>query len=81
MVLLPSRSAEHFEAFRSVSNWTKRPAVVSLLPLDAFCCGLLRLVAVAPIPHHNRGIDKDIDRRLNPSTPICSLKACRHTER
>ena len=34
----------------------------------------MRLVAVASIPHHNRGMDKDIDKRLNPSTPICSLE-------
>ena len=48
-------------------------AIVSMLPLDAFCCRLMRLVAVASSRHHNRGMDEDIDRRLNPSTPICSL--------
>jgi hypothetical protein len=39
-------------------------AVVSLLPLDPFCCGLMRLVAFASIPHHIRSMDKDIETRL-----------------
>jgi hypothetical protein len=39
-------------------------AIVSMLPLDAFCCGLLRLVTVAPIPNHICGMDKDIGRCL-----------------
>jgi hypothetical protein len=33
----------------------------------------MRLVAVASIPHRIRGMDKDIDRRLNPGAPIYSL--------
>src|SRR5664280_3310802 len=68
MVLLPSRSAEHSEAYRSILKRFKMErnagAIVSMLPLDAFCCRLLRLVAVAPIPHHICGMDKDIGRCL-----------------
>jgi hypothetical protein len=49
MVLLPSRSAEHSEAFRCILKRFKMDrnarATASMLPLDAFCCGLMQLVA------------------------------------
>jgi len=40
-------------------------AIVSMLLLDAFYCGLLRLVTVAPIPHRICSMDKEIAERLN----------------
>ena len=67
MVMLAARSTEHFEAFRNVSKRFKMEeaprTVVSLLSLDAFRYGLMRLVAVAPNAHCSRdirGMDKDI---------------------
>jgi hypothetical protein len=69
MVLLPNRGAEHFEAFRSILKRFKMEknarAIVSMLLLDAFYCGLLRLVTVAPIPHRICSMVKEIAERLN----------------
>ena len=58
----PQSISKRFEAFLK-SNVL--PGVVfSLLPLEASCCGLMRLVAYVAIPHHISDMDKDIEKRL-----------------
>src|ERR1035437_9246370 len=55
----------HRRAFRSILKSNVLPGVVfSLLPLEACCCGLMRLVAYVAIPHHISDVEKDIEKRL-----------------
>jgi hypothetical protein len=55
----------HRRVFRSILKSNVLPGVVfSLLPLEASCCGLMRLVAYVAIPHHISDMDKDIEKRL-----------------